>query len=100
MPDHVATVIRSGGAIVGGVRMTWPMGTLTATRSSFRIDTVFGGKYEFQLRDVSLKRRWRYLWPCIQVEHRRSDIPRDLCFMPWFRPTLVRELKNLGYRVR
>jgi hypothetical protein len=79
--------------------MSWPMAALTVTSTSLAIDTVFGGQYEFRSEHIRLKRRWRHLWPGIQIEHSRPDMPRDLWFMPWFRPALVRALVRLGYQV-
>lgn len=100
MTDRTDVVTRVGGAIVNGVIMSTPMAALTATSKSLRIDTFPGGRYEFRVEQIKrLRLRWRYLRPAIGIEHTRSDAPRDLWFLPWWRPALVRELVRLGYRV-
>lgn len=100
MTDPLGTFSKSGVAIVNGVRMTWPMAALTVTAASLRVDTIFGGHYEFRHEQIRrLELRWRMLWPGIQIEHSRPDMPRDLWFMTWYRPSLVRELARLGWRV-
>jgi hypothetical protein len=93
------TIKRRGGAIVNGLRLTWPLATLKITRSSLRMQTFFGGDFELAAGDITLKKKWRHLWPGIQIEHARPDLPRDLFFMPLYRPRLVRALTQLGYRV-
>lgn len=81
-----------------GIRFTWPLASLTATRESFRI-AVFGARYELRPQEIRLRRAWRHLWPGLQIEHARTDLPRDLFFMPLFRPALVRDLSRLGYTI-
>ena len=100
MKDPVDVVSRVGGAVVDGVLLSRPMAVLTATSTSLRIDTFFGAWYEFRREQITrLKLRWRFLWPAIRIEHTKFEAPRELWFLPKWRPTLVRELRRLGYRV-
>jgi hypothetical protein len=93
-------VLRVGGAIVDGVRLTWPLAVLTATTTSLRIETAFGGKYVVMRAELKrLRRRWGFLWPRLDIEHYSKNAPRDLGFIPWNRRRLVRELRALGYDV-
>ena len=85
---------------MNGLRLTWPLASLTATADTFRLDTLFGGHYELRATEITVRRAWRQLWPAIQIEHARPDLPRDLCFLPLYRPALIRALETIGYDVR
>jgi hypothetical protein len=94
----VETVHRRGGAIVSGVYVS--MAVLTITQATLRMDTMFDAAYVFQHQDLRrIRKAWRLLWPCLQIQHGLADQPRDLWFVPRFRATIVRDLIRLGSRV-
>jgi hypothetical protein len=69
------TISRRGGAIVNGLRLTWPLVSLTVTPASLHVATLSGARYELRREEIArLTLKWRHLWPGIQIEHTRTDL--------------------------
>jgi len=95
------TVSRVGGMLVNGVRLTWPLAALTATADAVVLETAFGRRYVIPRAEMKrFRRRWGIFWPNLEIQHRSAAVPEKLCFIPWSRRRLVRELIDLGYKVK
>ena len=95
------SISRVGGAVIDGIRLTWPLAALTVTLDGIRIETAFGAKYQVRREELrTIRRTWGVFWPCLAFEHDSPHAPQELWFMPWNRGRLIRELRDLGYGVK
>jgi hypothetical protein len=91
----------TGGAKVGWVSASWPLGQLSATTDRITLNATLIGKYDFSHHEVVSLEEYGFI-PLIgrgiQIVHNKKEYPKKIVFWCFGNPeSKIEEIKRVGF---
>ena len=91
-------VKETGGAIIGGVRMTWPFATLIITKDKLQLNGSIYGTFIFRPGDiVSIEPNGKLLSSGIKINHTVEGYNTNIIFLSGNSGVLLDKIRQIGF---
>ena len=91
-------VKETGGAIIGGVRMTWPFATLIVTKNKLQLNGSIYGTFIFRPGDiVSIEPNGKLLSSGIKINHTVDGYNTNIIFLSGNSGELLDKIRWIGF---